>query len=150
MEAGFGFRQMLIVHGSLFLIHYFDWRIANFALGLFLLVLILPVAAILIRNDPSEKGMSPIGGFIKDEDVQKGDKKAKNFSIWEVMRKRQFWFLILPFAFCGFTTTGLMDTHLIPYSHNHGFSTTVTSAAVSILAAFNIIGILCSGVIIDH
>ena len=43
-----------------------------------------------------------------------------------------------------------MDTHLIPYSHNHGFSTAVTSAAVSILAAFNIIGILFSGVISDR
>lgn len=63
---------------------------------------------------------------------------------------RQFWFLMLPFAVCGFTTTGLMDTHLIPLSHHHGFSATVTGTAVSILAACNIVGILLSGVIIDY
>lgn len=43
-----------------------------------------------------------------------------------------------------------MDTHLIPFSHDHGFSTSVTSAAVSILAGFNIIGILLSGIIADR
>jgi len=44
----------------------------------------------------------------------------------------------------------LMDTHLIPFSHDHGFSTSVTSTAVSILAGFNIVGILISGVIADR
>lgn len=43
-----------------------------------------------------------------------------------------------------------MDTHLIPFSHDHGFSTGVTSAAVSLLAGFNIIGILISGVVADR
>jgi MFS family permease len=47
-------------------------------------------------------------------------------------------------------TTGLIDTHLIPFSHDHGFSTNITGAAVSLLAAFNIIGTLCSGQIADH
>lgn len=58
--------------------------------------------------------------------------------------------MILPFGLCGFTTTGLMDTHLIPYSHDHGFSTNVTSAAVSVLAGFNIVGILISGIVADR
>jgi MFS family permease len=40
--------------------------------------------------------------------------------------------------------------NLIPFSHDHGFSTDVTGAAVSLLAAFNIIGTLCSGQIADH
>src|SRR5690606_32433760 len=45
--------------------------------------------------------------------------------------------------------TGLIDTHLIPYSSHHGHATIVTSTAVGVLAAFNIIGILLSGVIVD-
>ncbi len=43
-----------------------------------------------------------------------------------------------------------MDTHLIPFSHDHGFSTTVTSTAVSLLAGFNIAGILLSGIVADR
>lgn len=69
---------------------------------------------------------------------------------YSFLKTRNFWFLAIPFIICGYTTTGLMDTHLIPISHDHGFSTNITGAAVSLLAAFNIIGTLCSGQIADH
>lgn len=150
LEAGFGFGQMLIVPGSLLLIQYLDWRITNLILALFLIIIVFPVVLLFLRNQPSEKGMEPIGGYVKEDHSESETKQEKNFSIRDVLSKKQFWFLILPFAICGFTTTGLMDTHLIPYSHNHGYSTAITSAAVSILAAFNIIGILLSGFIIDY
>jgi len=43
-----------------------------------------------------------------------------------------------------------MDTHLIPFAQLCGFPPSVTSAAVSILAGFNIVGIIISGVIPDY
>jgi MFS family permease len=43
-----------------------------------------------------------------------------------------------------------MDTHLIPFGHGHGFTDSVTGIAVSLLAAFNIIGTLFSGQISDY
>ncbi|KAA9028502.1 MFS transporter [Niallia endozanthoxylica] len=150
LEAGFGFGQMLLVPGSLLLIQYVDWRMTNLLLSIFLIVIVFPVVLIFLRNQPTEKGLQPVGGLLEEAQVTKEDKPQAKLSIGAVLQKRQFWFLMLPFAVCGFTTTGLMDTHLIPLSHNHGFSTSVTSAAVSLLAAFNIIGILLSGVIIDY
>jgi len=150
LEAGFGFGQMLLVPGSLLLIQYVDWRMTNLILSIFLMVIVFPVVLIFLRNQPTEKGLEPVGGLLEEVQVAKEDKPQAKLSIGAVLQKRQFWFLMLPFAVCGFTTTGLMDTHLIPLSHNHGFSTSVTSAAVSLLAAFNIIGILLSGVIIDY
>jgi sugar phosphate permease len=150
LEAGFGFGQMLIVPGSLFFIHYFDWRMTNLALAIFLLVVVFPIVLLLIRNHPDDKGLMPVGGFPKVDTLLSDETKEKNFSIGKALRMKEFWFIVIPFTVCGFTSTGLMDTHLIPYSHNHGFSTAVTSAAVSILAAFNIIGILLSGVISDR
>ena len=150
MEAGFGAGQMLLVPGSLMLIHWFDWKLTVLILGMFLMVIVFPIVLLFLRNHPSEKGLLPIGGYSKEENTTIKNQPNKNFSMWEVFNKRQFWFLILPFAICGFTTTGLMDTHLIPFSHDHGFSTSVTSTAVSILAGFNIVGILISGVIADR
>ena len=44
----------------------------------------------------------------------------------------------------------MIDTHLIPYAHDHGHSTTVTGAAVSLLAAFNVLGTLASGPLADR
>jgi len=150
MEAGFGAGQMLLVPGSLMLIHWLNWKMTVVILGAFLVLIVFPIVLLFLRNHPKEKGLVPIGGEIVEEDTV--GKKALNTkaSIWNVFLKREFWFLILPFAICGFTTTGLMDTHLIPFSHDHGFSTSVTSAAVSILAGFNIIGILLSGFVADR
>jgi sugar phosphate permease len=150
MEAGFGAGQMLLVPGSLMLIHWLNWKLTVVILGAFLVLIVFPTVLLFLRNPPQEKGLVPIGGEIVEKDLV--EKKALNTSssIWNVFLKREFWFLILPFAICGFTTTGLMDTHLIPFSHDHGFSTSVTSAAVSILAGFNIIGILLSGVVADR
>ncbi|WP_326998760.1 MFS transporter [Cohnella kolymensis] len=66
------------------------------------------------------------------------------------MFSRGFWFLIIPFFVCGFTTTGLMDTHLIPFAQYCGFSVSTTSAAVSLLAAFNTAGTLAAGYLADR
>lgn len=150
MEAGFGAGQMLLVPGSLMLIHWLNWKMTVVILGAFLVLIVFPIVLLFLRNHPKEKGLVPIGGEIVEEGTVEKKALNSNASIWNVFLKREFWFLILPFAICGFTTTGLMDTHLIPFSHDHGFSTSVTSAAVSILAGFNIIGILLSGVVADR
>ncbi|MDF2052925.1 MFS transporter [Priestia megaterium] len=150
MEAGFGAGQMLLVPGSLLLIHWFNWEVTVIILGLFLILIILPVMLLFLRNNPHEKGLLPIGGNSKVKDAGEQKDMREDISIWKVFRQKEFWFLILPFGVCGFTTTGLMDTHLIPYSHDHGFSTNVTSAAVSVLAGFNIVGILLSGIVADR
>jgi len=150
MEAGFGFGQMLLVPGSLLLIHWFDWRTTIFILGALLIVIVFPVVLFFLRNHPDEKAMEPLGGMVVENDHSKTEHEKESILLKDLFKMRQFWFLMMPFAICGFTTTGLMDTHLIPLSHHHGFSVTVTGTAVSILAACNIIGILLSGVIIDY
>ncbi|PGK31702.1 MFS transporter [Priestia megaterium] len=150
MEAGFGAGQMLLVPGSLLLIHWFNWEVTVMILGVFLTLIVFPIMLLFLRDNPHDKGLLPIGGNSKVEDTGKQKDFGKAHSIWKVFRRKEFWCLILPFGICGFTTTGLMDTHLIPYSHDHGFSTNVTSAAVSVLAGFNILGILVSGVVADR
>ncbi len=138
---------MIMVPGSLLLIQVMGWRGTVVVLGLFLLLLVVPVVVFLLRNQPADKNLSPYGGV-----NEQGDTVAenKNSSPWSVFADYKFWFIIMPFVICGFTTTGLMDTHLIPFAHDHGFSTQVTGSAVSILAAFNIAGIILSGYLADR
>lgn len=151
VEAGFGAGQMLLVPGSLLFIQWIGWKWTVVLLCVFLLFIVLPFILFFLKNSPSEKGTEPIGGY-KEEDENFIDEMSEleESSAWKIFKMRQFWFLILPFACCGFTTTGLMDTHLIPFSHDHGFSTHVTSAAVSVLAGFNIVGIIISGIVADR
>jgi sugar phosphate permease len=150
MEAGFGAGQLILVPASLFFIHSFDWQWTVIVLGLFLLIAVFPTAWLLLRNRPAEKNLQPIGGYREEEQPQEKHQQPQKPSDWSVVRTRQFWFLVLPFFICGYTTTGLMDTHLIPFAQLCGFPTAVTGTAVSLLAAFNILGTLLSGYVADR
>lgn len=67
-----------------------------------------------------------------------------------ILRRKEFWYLGIPFFVCGITTTGMIDTHLIPFAHDHGNGDAITSAAVGVLALFNIIGTAGAGLLVDH
>lgn len=68
----------------------------------------------------------------------------------EMVRERRFWLLLVPFFICGYTTTGMIETHLIPFALDHHVTQTAASAALSTLAAFNIAGVLVAGVYTDR
>lgn len=67
-----------------------------------------------------------------------------------LFRGPQFWEILVPFFICGYTTTGLMDTHLIPYATGHHIPVTVASSVVATLAAFNVVGVLAAGALTDR
>jgi sugar phosphate permease len=81
--------------------------------------------------------------------VEKIEKTNLPFVKKSYLKHRGFWFLIVPYFICGFTTTGLMDTHLIPFSQTCGFAVAVTGTAVSLLAAFNTGGTVIAGFLAD-
>lgn len=65
-------------------------------------------------------------------------------------RERRFWLLLVPFFVCGYTTTGMIETHLIPFALDHHVPVTTASAALATLAGFNIVGVLVAGVLTDR
>src|SRR5919199_1249712 len=50
-------------------------------------------------------------------------------------RSRGFWSLAAPFFVCGITTTGFVDTHLIPLAQDRGIPAATAGLAVALLAA---------------
>jgi sugar phosphate permease len=151
VEAGFGAGQMLVVSSSLFLIEKFGWRMTDLILGAILLLFIFPILAIFLKSDPADLGMQPFGLEKKNagSPVHKLEKTKLTMEKKSYLKHRGFWFLVIPYFICGFTTTGLMDTHLIPFSQTCGFSVAVTGAAVSLLAGFNTGGTVIAGILAD-
>ncbi|MBA4493908.1 MFS transporter [Paenactinomyces guangxiensis] len=147
VEAGFGAGQMILVPASVLLIGYVGWKYTVMILGMFIVAVVTPVLLFFLRNEPSDVGASAYGRRENDAKTAMPDQLATDKS---VLKSRAFWFLIIPFFVCGFTTTGLMDTHLIPFTQNCGFAPGVISVAVATLAAFNIIGTLISGIVADR
>ncbi len=61
-------------------------------------------------------------------------------------------FLLIGSAYviCGFTTTGVIKVHLIPYASLCGFDLTTGAAAIGIVAGFDMVGMIISGYLTDR
>lgn len=143
LEAGFGAGQLVLAPASLFAIARFGWQTTTTVLAVVLVVIIVPLVLVFWRNDPADVGLEPYGGpdpLLANADDDPG---------FGFLRRKEFWYLGVPFFVCGITTTGMIDTHLIPFSHDHGNSEAITSAAVGALALFNIVGTAGSGLLVD-
>ena len=146
IEAGFGAGQLLLVPASLLIVDVYGWRVALVVLGVLAAVLVFPVVLVLLRDSPEQVGLVPYGG----PHPVPVTPCAVGGSRGPVLGTAAFWGLALPFFVCGVTTTGMVDTHLIPFAHDHGHSTAVAGGAVALLAAFNILGTLASGPLADR
>lgn len=152
MSAGTAAGQLLLVPLSLILNAQFGWKTTVVILGCFLTFIIFPLLFLFIRTYPYEKNSTAYGDLTlhAHDDPSSKTKPKAVLSIFQLLRKKEFLFLMIPFFVCGVTTTGLMDTHLIPFAQYCGFSPTITGIAVSLLAGFNIIGTVLSGYLADR
>lgn len=144
LEAGFGAGQLVFTPVALFAITRYGWRSTMTGFSLVIGFVAIPLVLGFLRNRPSDMGLEPLGGPDLDVGTDADERPLA------ILARREFWLLGLPFFVCGITTTGLIDTHLIPFAHNHGASDTVTSAAVATLAIFNIVGTAGAGLLVDH
>jgi MFS family permease len=150
MSAGTAAGQLLLVPFSLFLIEQFGWKHTVLLLGSFLTIIVFPLIFLFIHTSPSEKGTTSYGEIENTKLEIKKNEPKESVSILKLFKTKRFLFLLLPFFVCGVTTSGLIDTHLIPFAQVCGFSPTLTGTAVSLLAAFNILGTIVSGHLADR
>ena len=65
-------------------------------------------------------------------------------------RSRTFWLLTGSFFVCGATTNGLIGTHLIPASMDHGMTEVAAASLLAVIGVFDLVGTLCSGWLTDR
>ncbi|TPW29197.1 MFS transporter [Martelella alba] len=58
--------------------------------------------------------------------------------------------LLWSFAICGFTSTGVIETHLMPYASACGFGPIPSATAYGILSGVNLIGMITAGYLADR
>jgi predicted MFS family arabinose efflux permease len=66
------------------------------------------------------------------------------------VRTVDFWLLAGSFFVCGFTSNGLIGTHLIPHALEHGFTEGAAASAMALIGAMNIVGTTISGFLTDR
>lgn len=67
-----------------------------------------------------------------------------------LLRHRVFQALFWSFTICGFTTSGVIETHLLPYAAACGFPPLPSAAAYGVLSAVNLLGMIGAGYLCDR
>lgn len=146
MSAG----QMLVVPLSMLLISLYGWRASFLWLGVGILVLALPVILAFVRDDPADKGLKPYGAGTASGAAFGGVADERRVPVSEAMQVPAFWLLASTFFVCGYTSNGLVLTHLVPHAAEHGFSEMHAAQALGLMGAMNIVGTVLSGWICDR
>jgi MFS family permease len=146
MSAG----QMLVVPLSMLLISLYGWRASFLWLGVGVLVLALPVILAFVRDNPADKGLKPYGAGTASGAAFGGVTDERRVPVSEAMQVPAFWLLAATFFVCGYTSNGLVLTHLVPHAAEHGFSEMHAAQALGLMGAMNIVGTVLSGWICDR
>jgi MFS family permease len=123
--------------------------LATAALGASVSTALLVIAGLLVVAAIAVFSLAPAGvGSSPGAGETAGRRTASTFG--GLLREPRFWRLLVPFFICGYTTTGLIDTHFIPHAVDHRIDTAVASSALATLAAFNVAGVLVAGALTDR
>jgi len=128
------------------------WRATAFTVAS-LAVAIMVVFGLLFRNKPSEVGLRPFGieASAPVQDSTGPISVRENFALLgEVVRTRPFLILAGTFFICGWTTNGLIGSHFIPATHDHGMPVTTAAGLLALIGVFDFIGTILSGYLTDR
>ena len=128
------------------------WRWASWTVvGATLLA--IPLVAFLMRDDPADIGLTALGSA--GDEQAAGGRAGNPFAaaingLRMGVRSRDFWFLAGSFFICGATTNGLVGTHLIPASMDHGIPEVTAASLLAVIGFFDVVGTVVSGGLTDR
>lgn len=152
VTAGTAAAQLVVVPLAIYLIVTVGWRPAMLWIGLTYVVVMAPLVFWLIRSDPKDMGLQPYGSsgdaaatarLTADDDRTTG--------VINAAKTRPFWMLSLSYFVCGFTSLGLITTHLVPLAVGDLRLTEGNAAtALAVLGVFDVTGTIVAGAMSDR
>ncbi len=131
-----------------------NWRAASLLVAGGTL-LAIPLVAIVVRAHPRDVGIRPFGEDPATPIAPPAPPVGNPFSaairtLTISLRHRDFWFLAGSFFICGASTNGLIGTHLIPASMEHGIPEVTAASMLALIGIFDLIGTTVSGWLSDR
>jgi MFS family permease len=140
--------QLLFIPAMASLTVSIGWRAAIELLVVVSILVLVPVA-IFMRDKPEDVGIKAYGEqLVLSDEERASDTRSTPMRV--ALRTSDFWLLAGSFFICGYTSNGLIGTHLIPHAIEHGFTEVTAASAVGLMGAMNIIGTLGSGWLSDR
>jgi len=113
----------------------------------------IPLVWLLVPERPSDAGLVPYGtplGTIPAEQKRTGILASAFGSLARAARTRAFWYLFATFFVCGFTTNGLVGTHLIALCGDMGIPEVRAAGLLALMGVFDLVGTTLSGWLTDR
>src|SRR6202795_1089912 len=112
----------------------------------------IPMVALFMRDRPADVGLRAYGATEADEPAPplQNPVRAALSGLAMGARNRNFWLLAGSFFICGASTNGLIGTHLIPASIDHGLPEVTAASLLAFIGVFDVAGTMISGWLTDR
>ncbi len=154
--AGVGIGSITLLPWAGYLIEQSGWRFASAALGVLMLVTLVPIN-LMVRQRPEQMGLLPDGdsngaagpGDRLSMAVVDPDWAAVNWTLGRALRTARFWWLSLGF-FCGLYSWYAVQVHQTKYLVETGFSANLAVWALGMVSLLGIPGQIVLGHLSDR
>lgn len=144
--------QLVFLPLLAYLAETYGWRAVSLTIA-GVSILLIPLVALLMRDQPSDKGLAAYGeaGGPKPIPPPVGNPVMIAFgALRNGMRSRDFWLLSGSFFVCGASTNGLIGTHLIAACLDHGIPEVTAAGLLAAMGVFDFFGTTISGWLSDR
>ncbi len=145
--GGVGFGTMLVPPFADWLIRTLSWRSSFVAVGILLLA-VIPLTAQLLRRDPWQLGLRPLGDA-EASSATGADRSPGGVSAGEAKRMRQFWLLLATFFGFGFAVHSVM-VHIVVHATGLCLPSSQAAATMTAIGALSVAGRVGIGSMADR
>lgn len=115
---------------------------------------LIPLVLLLMPERPADIGQKPYGATEAPDDAPRGravdSVKLALGVLAGAARTPAFWLLFATFFVCGFTTNGLVGTHLISFCGDKGLLLVQAGGLLALMGLFDMVGTTASGWLTDR
>ena len=153
LTAGGSAGAMLLIPLAANIESLWNWRVAIGVIGGMTLLLALPLVLIVIRDNPSDMGLSPdgdapgAGGLGRRAAIPEGPLTVDRWRA--AYRSAPMWQLTLTYVVCG-VTTAIISVHFVTFAKSEGVPETTAAYAFGLLSFMNMVCVLAMGVVSDR
>jgi len=147
--SGMAAGQLILIPATMALIVACGWRAGYAVLAALVCLVVAPLIWLLVRDDPAERHLAPFGAR-PGPDRAGPSRACADWDSRAALRSGAFWLLALSFFVCGYSTNGLVGTHLVPHAVEHGVAELAAASALGLMGAVNVLGAIAAGYVCDR
>ena len=146
--SGFGLGMALMPALVEWAVSLGGWRSGYYSLGLFLLIIVLPVLYFFLIEKPEDIGLLPDGEELSESGEISKPELVHHLSLREAARTHVFWLMLIIIACLSFCLNGIF-TQVVPMLTDRGIDRAVATLVLSTVGISMAIARICVGYILD-